>query len=462
MKGSDGRMKARSNDAGKIVLVQTARDTGDRLTRKEDVFFRPDDRGLEHKLINIHDNVLYQEIEGFGGAFTEAAASTFYKMSVGKRREILKAYFDVQTGLGYNLCRTHINSCDFSLGNYAYDEVEGDVELKHFSIKRDREYLLPFIKEAIKAGDGSLKLFASPWSPPAWMKTTGEMNHGGKLKEEYRRLWAQYLARYIKEYAAEGVGIWGVTVQNEPKAVQVWDSCIYSAEEERDFIRDHLGPVFVEEKLGDVHILFWDHNKERVYERARLILSDPEAAKYIWGIGFHWYSGDHFEGLTLAHEAYPGLKMLFTEGCVERGVHLGSWDTGERYGHDIIGNLNNWTVGWTDWNLLLDETGGPNHVGNYCDAPVIADTRTDTVTYESSYYYIGHFSRYIRPGARCLGFSRYTDRLEVTAFKNPGGEIVTVVMNRSGDTLEFNLRCGRGTANMESLPHSIMTLVYRI
>ena len=155
----------------------------------------------------------YQKIKGFGGAFTEAAATTLYKMSPAKRARVLKAYFDKKTGHGYSLCRTHINSCDFALGNYAYSEVAGDMELDHFSIERDRQALIPMIKEAMRLAGGKLKLFGSPWSPPAWMKTTGAMNQGGKLRKDCREAWARYYCRYVHEYEREGIPIWGLTVQ---------------------------------------------------------------------------------------------------------------------------------------------------------------------------------------------------------------------------------------------------------
>ncbi len=443
-----------------IRVIQTARDTGDRLAGKEDIAFIADKDGWEKSLINIHPEVEYQEFNGFGATITEAAVSTYYKMSGQKRKEIMNAYFNVDTGLGYSVCRTHIGSCDASLDNYSYLEKEGDTAFESFTIERDLKALVPFIKEASALRGEGFKLLSSPWSPPAWMKTNGEMNHGGKLKEEYRELWARYYARYIKEYAKQGVKVWALTIQNEPKATQIWDSCLYTAEEERDFVKNYLGPVLAEEGLSDVKLVIWDHNKERVYERARVIFDDPEASKYVWGAGFHWYSGDHFEALSLLHDLYPGKALIFTEGCEEGGPRVGAWYTGEKYGHDIIGDLNNWTMSWTEWNILLDQTGGPNHVANYCDAPVIADTAQDKVIYESSYYYIGHFSKYIRPGAKRIGFSKFTNKLEVTAFKNTDGKIAVVVMNRNDDAIEFYLRGEHGIAKITSLPHSILTLIY--
>jgi glucosylceramidase len=401
----------------------------------------------------------FQTLEGFGGAFTEAAAVTLQKLSPANRERALRAYFDPGEGHGYSLCRTHINSCDFALGNYAYTEVAGDVELKHFTIDRDRRALLPMICDARKIAGEKLRLFASPWSPPAWMKTNGQMNRGGKLKPEYRDAWARYYVRFIQEYAKEGVPIWGLTVQNEPAAVQPWDSCEYTAEEERDFVRDHLGPTLHKAALGHIKIIIWDHNRDVIVERVRPAYDDPEAAKYIWGAGFHWYGQDKFDNIQVVHDAWPDKQLLFTEGCQEGGPHTGEWALGERYARSMINDLNRWTVGWVDWNLVLDETGGPNHVGNFCSAPIIADTRKDELLFQSSYYYIGHFSRFIRPGAQRILCATTRDDLEATAFANPDGTLAVVVLNRTDTERPYALRLPKSQAISTLPPHSISTYV---
>jgi glucosylceramidase len=443
----------------KLELIQTARNTSDRMSIKEELRLSHINK-LEEIIIEISEDIEYQTIEGFGGAFTEAAADTFYRMSQDKRKEILDAYFCPEKGLNYSLCRTHINSCDFSLGNYSYDEVEGDTDLEHFNIERDRKLLIPMIKEAMNVKGSKIKFLASPWSPPYWMKTNNEMNHGGKLKEEYKYSWARYYTKYIKAYEKEGIDIWGITVQNEPDAVQTWDSCIYSHEEERDFVRDYLGPVLTEEALEKIKIIVWDHNTDLVYERAKTILEDEECAKYVWGVGFHWYSGDQFENLSKTHAAFSDKKLLFTEGCQEGGLHLDSWAVGERYGHNMINDFNNWTVGWIDWNMVLNQTGGPNHVGNYCDAPIIANTVNDEITYENSYYYIGHFSKYVEPGAVRIGcICNAYDKLETTAFKNPDGTLAIVVMNLNDYDIDYTVKIGDQGTNIKALAHSIVTLI---
>lgn len=375
----------------------------------------------------------FQAMEGFGGAFTEAAAVTWQRLSAERQQAFLRDCFDPVAGHGYTLCRVHINSCDFSLGHYAHVEQAGDTRLSSFSIERDRQALLPMIRAAQAVAGRPLKLLASPWSPPAWMKTNGQMAHGGRLRPEHRAAWAQWFVHFIRAYEAEGVPIWGVSVQNEPEAAQRWDSCLYTAEEERDFVRDHLGPALQAAGLGHVRIVVWDHNRDAMVERASVIYSDPEAARHIWGLGFHWYLEDHFDHVQLVHDAWPDKQLLFTEGCQEGGPHHGSWALGERYARSMINDINRWTVGWIDWNLLLDEHGGPNHVGNFCSAPILAETGTDSLHHQSSYWYLGHFARFVQNGARRVLCASTREAVEATAFVNPEGGCVVVLMNRTED-----------------------------
>jgi glucosylceramidase len=441
-----------------VQIVLSAKDTQNRLTAQKPAVLTKSDIPESAATVTLDTSKTFQTIIGFGGAFTESAAYALSKVSPEKRAEALKAYFDPKDGLGYAICRTHINSCDFSLDNYAYDETAGDTKLEHFDISRDRKLLIPMIKDAMAVKGAQFTLFASPWSPPAWMKTNNDMNHGGQLKPEYRQAWALYYAKYIQAYKKEGIDIWGVSVQNEPAAVQSWDSCIWSAQEEGQFVRDHLGPALSKQGLEAVKIIVWDHNKDIMIERVTPILSDPQTAKYVWGVGFHWYSGDQFENLDKVHQMYPDKHLLFTEGCQEGGVHPGSWAIGERYAHDIIGDLNNWTVGWVDWNMVLDERGGPNHVGNFCDAPIIADGKENKLMYQSSYYYLGHFSKFIRPGAVRIGCTVKNSSLEVTAFKNTDGSIVVPVMNRTDQPVTFTVVLEGVGAAIQSPPHSCLTL----
>jgi len=407
--------------------------------------------------ISVMPQQTFQQILGFGGAFTEAAAVTWQALSLPRRKEVLDEYFDPVHGHGYVLCRVHMNSCDFSLGNYSHLETPDDLELLSFNIDRDRQTLLPFIKQAQQVSCNQIQLLASPWSPPAWMKSNCEMNNGGRLLPQYRLVWARCFVRFIEEYAKEGVPIWGVSVQNEPAANQRWDSCLYTGEEERDFVRDFLGPELAKAGLSHVKIIIWDHNRDLMVERAKVIYSDPEAARYVWGTGFHWYGEDCFEHVQHLHDAWPDKQLLFTEGCQEGGPHIGSWELGERYARSIINDLNRWTVGWIDWNLVLNEQGGPNHAGNFCSAPILIDREQDALLRQSSYFYLGHFSRFIKPGSYRVHCTSTRHELEFTAFVNPDTSVVTVVMNRTEHNISFTLQVGETRMLAELPPRSIAT-----
>ena len=441
-----------------IRVTRTARDAGERLSQLPPLEFAGKTDLLHSVMVDLIRQ--YQEIEGFGGAFTEAAADTLQRLPATAQKEILTAYFDPVKGHGYTLCRTHMNSCDFGLGNYAYDMVDGDVALKHFSIERDRKALIPMIRAAHKISGGKLRLFASPWSPPPWMKTNGEMCHGGKLLPQYRQVWANYYIRYLNEYKKAGVDIWGMTVQNEPEANQPFESCLWTGEEERDFVRDLLGPMLAKNGFGHLRLMVWDHNRDRMYERAKLVYDDPAAAKYVWGTAYHWYEGECFDNVQLVHDAWPEKKLLFTEGCVRRGPEAGLWEDGERYAKAIVHDLNRWAVGWTDWNLLLDWEGGPRDVPGRCSSPILGHIETGKPYYNPSYWYMGQFTRFIRPGAKRVICASTRSEMEVTSFVNKDGTVAAVVLNRSNEEIPFALKFGRRAADTVSPPHSITTYCF--
>ncbi len=415
----------------------------------------------ESSRIIVFPQYTYQNWIGFGGAFTESAGYTLSKMSDEKQEEMINAYFG-ENGIKYNFCRNHINSCDFSLDNYAYIDDENDVNFETFDISRDKKYIVPMIKKAQSVSKENIKFLASPWSPPPFMKDTKEMNRGGKLLSEYREAWAKYISRYIKEYKKEGIDISMLTIQNEPNATQTWDSCTYDAAEESNFGTEFLVPTLKAEGLGNVEVLFWDHNKDNVIHRAERVLKTKEAIDSLAGIAFHWYSGDHFEQLRMFKEKYPDKKLVFTEGCVENHQFKTPIKNAERYAHDIIGNINNGTEAFIDWNLFLDENGGPNHVGNYCSAPIQGNLETNEIIYNPSYYYIGHFSKYIPSGSKRIGVSKFSDQIEATAFLTPDGDRVVVILNRSDSICNFRL-CEENLFTEQTIaPHSIKTYIYKI
>ena len=459
-------MNSKRGMPGKVIVYTTAENTSLRLTVTDTLKFSYMGQPKETQAcVFIDASKSFQNFIGIGGALTDASAETFAMLPKMRQREFLDAYYDPKKGIGYTLARTNIHSCDFSSGSYTY-VTEGDKELKSFDVSHDRKYRIPFIKQVMAAAGGKITLFVSPWSPPAFMKDNKDMLHGGKLKPEYYQPWANYYSKFIKAYAKEGIPVWGLTIQNEPMATQTWESCVYTAEEERDFLKNYLGPTLKREGLGDKKIIIWDHNRDLVYQRATTLLNDPEAAKYAWGLGFHWYedwsgADQVFDNIKLVKESFPEKNILFTEGCngpFKMG-EINDWKWGERYGRSMINDFNNGTVGWTDWNVLLDENGGPNHVQNYCFAPIHADTKTGMLYYMNAYYYIGHFSKFIRPGAKRIGSSASRSPLLTTAFKNADGSIAVIVMNQSKNKIPYFLWRNEMAAEVVSLPHSIATIL---
>ena len=456
-----------STDGKKVMVYTTADSTNYRLSLTDTLQFTEKGQPLESEVtVFVDPGKSFQTFFGIGAALTDAAAETFYKLPLDTQNVLLKAYFDKDSGIGYTVARTNMNSCDFSSDMYTYVQ-EGDKELKTFNIDHDKKFKIPFIKAAMQAAGGKLNLFASPWSPPAFMKDNNDVLHGGKLKPEFYESWALYYTKFIKAYEKEGVPVWGISIQNEPMAKQKWESCIYTGEEERDFLKKNLGPTMEKEGLKDKKIIAWDHNRDMMYQRAQTYFNDPEAAKYIWGLGFHWYedwSGGTpmYDNVRRVHEAYPDKNIFFTEGCAEsfNPERYNAWVLGEEYGHSLITDFNNGMVGFTDWNILLDETGGPNHVQNFCFAPVHGDTKTGKLIYTNAYYYIGHFSKFIKPGAKRIISSSSRSQLLTTAFKNEDGKVVVIVMNQGSIKTPYSLWINGKAASLTALPHSIATLIF--
>lgn len=464
--GIDKKNMSFPSEGMKLMVYTTADSSTLRLTPTDTLEFKEMGQPLETQIcVFVDPSKEFQTYLGTGAALTDASAETYAKLPADKQKEILEAYFGKEKGIAYSIGRTNINSCDFSSDMYTYVK-EGDSSLQSFDISHDKKFKIPFIKAALNAAGGKLNLFASPWSPPAFMKSNNDMLHGGKLKPEYYNSWALYYTKFIKAYEKEGVPVWGITVQNEPMATQRWESCIYTAEEERDFLKNYLGPVMHKEGLSDKKIIVWDHNRDLIYQRAETYFNDPEASKYAWGIGFHWYedwSGGQpmYENLRRVYEAFPDKNILFTEGCAEsfNAGRYKAWTLGEEYGRSMINDFNNGMVGFTDWNILLDETGGPNHVQNFCFAPVHADTRTGELIYTNAYYYIGHFSKFIDPGAKRIASSASRSQLLTTAFKNNDGKLVVIVMNQSSAATPYYIWINGKAAEIKALPHSIATII---
>lgn len=384
---------------------------------------------IENKVINIYPEIEYQQFIGFGGAITQAAGIVYQQLSKEKQEEFLNEYFKT---CKYNLCRVPIGSCDFSPEMYSYSYKK---DLSDFSIEKDHKYIMPLLKDALRINP-ELKLLASPWSPPAFMKNNKMLTLGGRLNEKYYELYALYLAKYIKEYEKEGINIQYTTIQNEPNATQIWESCLFNKEEEMRFLNAFLKPVFENENIK-TKILVYDHNKEKLFSRAEYMLNNSN----IDGIAYHWYTGDHFESVKLCSELYPNKLLIHTEGCVGFS-NFNKEDeikNAEIYAHDIIGDLSSGCNGYIDWNILLDSRGGPNHKKNYCNSPVMVTKEENDYYKNLSYYYIAQFAKVILPNSRKIAVSKYIDKIELVAFKNENEDIGIVLLNRNDTNYEYNL-----------------------
>ena len=447
------------------------------------------DSGVTPSSIKLNFERKFQTISGFGGAFTEASAHLLNQMSPDKRTEILDAYFS-RNGANYSLTRTHMNSCDFSLSNYSYTPVEGDIHLEHFSIDEDREDLIPMIKDALATSEDGFKLFASPWTAAPWMKDNNEWV-GGKLLPEFYDTWALFFSKYADAYKQEGINIWGFTVENEPLGNgNNWESMHFTPEEMTDFVQYHLGPKLEADGKGHLKVLGYDQNRQEIKEWVDVMYKDEASSKYYDGTAIHWYEStyDFFpEALQYAHQKAPNKYLIQTEACVDSEVPVWKDDAwywkkeatdwgydwreeekkylhpkyapANRYARDIIGCLNNWVDGWVDWNMVLDRQGGPNWFKNWCIAPIIVDPKADEVYYTPLYYIITHFSKFIRPGAEVIDVDSTDKNLMVTAAQNPDGSVAVVVFNEGMEQKSFELITLETTKQISISPQAIQTIL---
>lgn len=434
-----------------VQLYETSKDTEMRLTKIPCAKARAKLGRNLSCVITLNPKNTFQTLKGFGCAITESAGYVLSFLSKEEQNKIVRNCFSEQ-GNNYSIVRTHMNSCDFSLENWACLQ-EKDESLASFSFERTEKYILPILHLAYSQNK-NLSVMVTPWSPPAWMKTNNDMNNGGKLKKKYRKLWADYFVKFLQGLKERKLNPKYISIQNECEAVQTWDSCIWTAKEEADFAVNYLKPAFIKNNLSDVKILIWDHNRDNLVKRMKKSFSVPGAKDVIDGMAFHWYSGDQYENVAKCSKALEGKELFFTEGSIEGGSKPNKWYCGERYGHNIINDLNSGCTAWIDWNMALNIEGGPNHVGNFCDAAILVDTDKKEVIYQNSFYYLGHFSRFITPlskriGCTMNGFAipaafdgRMGSLMESTAFKRPDGKVVLVVMNRTEDDMVFELDYG--------------------
>ncbi|XP_040546699.1 lysosomal acid glucosylceramidase-like isoform X5 [Gallus gallus] len=423
----------------------------------------------------------FQKIKGFGASITDAAAINVLSLPAAAQDHLLRSYFS-EEGLQYNLVRVPMASCDFSLHTYTYADVPDDFELRHFALRdEDTKLKIPLLRRAIAMAKRPLSIYGSPWTAPAWMKTSGSFVGKGTLKGraggKYHRAWANYFVRFLDEYAKHNVTFWAVTAENEPTAGLINNypfQCLgFTAEQQRDFIARDLGPALANSSHRDVRLIILDDNRLHLPHWAKVVLEDEQAARYVHGIGIHWYLdfiGPIQDTVVPTHELYPDVFILATEASVgshfwERDVILGCWERGNQYSHSILTNLNNHVTGWTDWNLALDLEGGPSWVKNYVDSPIIVDGSQGVFYKQPMFYHMGHFSKFIPEGSQRVGLiapqkSKKTP-LEYTAFLRPDGAAVVVVLNRSPQNVTFGLADTVGLIQAVSPANSIQTYVWR-
>jgi len=518
------------------VLLTSAQ--GDKMAQVENIHFH--DGIADRNVIEVRPDVLKQSLLGIGTSFTESAAFVLAHLAPECRAEVMANLFSAQ-GANFSLGRTPIGSCDFCVnGNYSYADVPGDMELQHFSVVpdedgfavadypgiRDPQYdLLPMIQEAqaIKAAqqDADLRIVASAWTAPAWMKdietwyqpgtpANGFNGTGGVLKAECQPVFAEYIIRYLESYRQRGVQTWGITPVNEPLGNNgQWESMHFTPDSQRLFVRDHLGPL-LRKRAKDVQLLIYDHARDQLEQWADSIYGDTEAACYVAGAAVHWYEStfrvyeDVFERV---HAKYPDYFIIHTEGCIDdlgkdapegvtdpvrfkesgwfgnddfwwndnatdwgysviwSGVNAADhpiYTPVHRYARNIIVSLNHWLNGWIDWNCVLDQRGGPNHVGNYCGAPIMVDLVSGQVYYTPVFHVLAQFSRTIRPGDRVVQTSMLLDdqaqHVYACASMNAEGMLSVQVLNTYGQPLVYALQVGAQYAQVRLAANALQTL----
>jgi glucosylceramidase len=360
-------------------ITQTAKNTADRLTPKGSVPFQSSPFAGVATIV-VDQKTKFQTIEGWGAAFTDSTAYVFSGLPSELQEQVVEAYFGPTTGHAYTLGRLTMGSCDFTHdGSYSYNDEANDFNLTHFTIEHDKQLIIPLVKRAMAKRGPELRFFASPWSAPAWMKRNHNMRNSerpGLIQEpDIFRAWALYFHKYIAALEAEGVALWGITVQNEPHVsgqfLVTYECMGFNGTDEGKFLADYLGPL-MRQKHPNVKIMVHDDQKELLPQFLHDLFAVPNAAQYVDGIAFHWY-GDFLKNYQYLNQTWATYKipMLATEATLEAGwKQTDKWAQGAYYATDIIGDLNNYAVGWVDWNFLLEWEGGPQHALGPCDAPI--------------------------------------------------------------------------------------------
>jgi glucosylceramidase len=421
--------------------------TGDQrklLSHEPDVTFSSGASGTL-PTIAIDDTAMYQEMVGFGAAITDAAAININRLAPDRREALLRDLFDPDSGIGLSFTRLTIGASDFSPRQYSFDDMppgQRDPTLARFSIEPNRADVLPIVQRAL-AINPRLKVMASPWSAPGWMKTSGSLIKGTLWPNAYG-LFAQYLQRYVQAYDSLGVPIYALTVQNEPHFEPTnYPGMRLDPSDRARFIGKNLGPLFERRQISTL-ILDWDHNWDEPTSPLR-VLGDSVARRYIAGVAWHCYNGD-VSAQSQVHDSFPAKDAYFTEcsGGDWAPDFAGSlqWNVKTL----IIGATRNWARGVLLWNLALDELHGPftGGCGN-CRGVVTINSLSGAVTRNVEYYALAHASRFVRPGARRIGSSTGVAGLESVAFRNPDTSTVLIVVNTATEERRFAVRwAGKG------------------
>lgn len=524
--------------SSQVLLTSEA---GDKLAPQTNVIFN-EGVANAHNIIHVCPDIVKQTISGIGTSFTESSAFVLAHLERAPRAEVMENIFGEQ-GANFSIMRTPIGATDFCVeGRYSYADVKDDTDLKHFSIAvdsdgfsqsqypgiRDESFdLLPMIKQAmaIKARqpDSAMNIMASAWTAPAWMKdiedwyqsgheSNGHNGTGGNLKPEHAATFANYIVNYLEAYQKEGVSIWSLTPVNEPGGNHgQWESMHFTAQSQRDFIKQHLGPALRAGGHQDVELLMLDHSREHLEEWAEVIYGDPESAQYVTGAAVHWYESTfkvYEEAFEQVHAKYPDYSIIHTEGCIDDlgkdapegvldpiGYKESGWFNNDdfwwnenasdwaytvtwegvnaadhpmytpvhRYARNIIVSLNHWVSGWIDWNIVLDANGGPNHAGNYCGAPIMIDTASSYVYYTPIYYVLAQFSQTIRPGDRAVNTKKVTQQLNADAIHasatiNNKQLLSVQLLNTTKEPVDYALQIGSQFATVTIAANALQTV----
>ena len=422
------------------------------------------DGGAATADVSVFPHATRQAIEGFGGAFNEKGWQALSVLSAAQRHEVMRQLFDPAAGLGFSVCRVPIGASDYALDRYTLNETAGDFEMNHFSIERDRRLLIPYIKEAMSI-QPKLRLWASAWTPPIWMKSNRAFDSGAFLDDpKMYHAYARYLLKFVRAYEAEGIPIEAVAVQNEPGQLTDYPSCDWTAGQYLVFIRDYLGPLFHSEGLENA-IMLGTFNQPMVVGHALTVLSDPRARQHIALAGMQWYS---FEFMGQLKAAAPGLTVWQTETDCGNWHWLPGYDP-ETPQNDIAyasftwGKIRDWlragvTV-YELWNMVLDYWG--KSIGSQRPWPqnsaITVHPATCEVRYTPMFSAIGSFARFVKPGARMVETEGpFTDAL---AFTDPDGTIVVVLHNAATVRTDIRVRIHGAVHLLEMPPLSFATLV---